>query len=429
MAAAETRPSLPGNASAALTYERSLLANGLCNDDPFYTVPPDASPSAPPGTLLKVEHSTDTTHYSLPPATALSRFLYQTSTLQGKPVPASAYVLWPYHPRTLPDGSYPCVAWAHGTSGAHANGAPSNAKHLTQHFMAPYPLALHGYVVVAADYAGLGVGKTVSGAEILHQYAANPAQANDIVLAVQAAQKAFPKLSTKWVVMGHSQGGGAAWAVAERMAQQPADGYLGAIPISPVTNFLDLDDRDSPRVPLIAMYATRTMEQLYGDEGFRAKEDLFTDEGWERFQLELDVGIYIPVLVELLVGFDVLKEGWQDNPFLKRFADKTAAGGREIVGPMFVIQGEADPTMQPETTTKAVRTTRQACPKENIQYTLLPGLGHDATMYGSQRMWLEWIEKRFFGGPEEAIQIGQTPRPIEAYQADPNWVIKTASQP
>ena len=421
--------SLPGNIAAAVKYERSLLAHGFVTDDQFYKVPSGQS-NAVPGTLLKVEQKTETTLYSLPPATALSRFMYQSANLMGDPIPATAYILWPYQPRTLPDGQYPVVVWAHGTSGCHENAAPSNAKTLSQHWMAPYPLALHGYVTVAPDYAGLGVGRTADGKDIIHQYAANPAQAHDVVFAVEAAQKAFAKLSSKFVVMGHSQGGGAAWAVAERQAREPVNGYLGAIPISPVTNFLDLDATNNPRIPLIAMYATRTMEQLYPD--FRA-QDFFTEKGWERFKIEHQIGIYIPALVELLTGFQVLKDGWQDDPFLRRFADLTAAGGRKIAGPLFVIQGGADADMQPEITTSAVEKTITAFPDSQIQYALLPGLGHDPTMYGSQQLWLNWIEERFQGAEIKAglerIKAVEPAWPVDSYQSNATWVIKTATEP
>lgn len=421
--------SLPGNTAAAVNYERSLLAHGFVTDDEFYKVPAGQS-NAAPGTLLKVEQKTENTLYSLAPATALSRFMYQSANLMGDPIPATAYVLWPYQPRTLPDGQYPVVVWAHGTSGCHQNAAPSNSKTLAQHWMAPYPLALHGYVTVAPDYAGLGVGRTADGRDIIHQYAANPAQANDVVFAMEAAQKAFAKLSSKFVVMGHSQGGGAAWAVAERQAREPINDYLGAISICPVTNFLDLDATDNPMIPLIAMYATRTMEQLYPD--FRAR-DFFTEKGWQRFKLEHQIGIFIPALVELLTGFQVLKDGWQDDPFLQRFADLTAAGGKKIAAPLFVIQGAADPNMQPKVTTSAVEKTITAFPDSQIQYALLPGLGHDPTMYGSQQLWLDWIEKRFQGfeikSGLEHVKAVEPPRPIDSYQADPTWVIKTATEP
>ena len=93
---------------------------------------------------------------------------------------------------------------------------------------------------------------------------------------MEAAGKAFANLSSQFVVMGHSQGGGAAWAVAERQALQPVNGHLGTIAICPLTNFLELDATDNPLIPLIALYAMPTVEQLYPN--FCAR-DLFTEKG------------------------------------------------------------------------------------------------------------------------------------------------------
>jgi alpha-beta hydrolase superfamily lysophospholipase len=94
-------------------------------------------------------------------------------------------------------------------------------------------------VVVSPDYQGLGVNKDHRGRPIYHNFLANPAEADDLFYATEAAQKAFPELSRRFVTMGHSQGGGAAWAAAHRQAENPVEGYLGTIPISAVTKFLE----------------------------------------------------------------------------------------------------------------------------------------------------------------------------------------------
>lgn len=73
---------------------------------------------------------------------------------------------------------------------------------------------------MAPDYAGLGVHKDATGEPITHQYLACPSHVNDIFYGVKAAQQAFPELSQNFVVIGHSQGGGAAWAVAQRQAEK-----------------------------------------------------------------------------------------------------------------------------------------------------------------------------------------------------------------
>ena len=239
-AKASLKESLPPSTFAAIEYEESQYTNGQLSQDPFYSVSPDHA-SASPGVPLKVEKDTNTSLYNLPPATALSRFIFQSENFNGSPVPVSAYVLWPYSPRTLSDG-YQVVVWAHGTSGGSANAAPSRIKYLWQHYLGPFQLALQGYVVVAPDYSGLGISQDGNRKHITHEYMASPSQANDVVFSVLAAQMAFPELSKQFVVVGHSQGGGAAWAVAQRQAVRPIKGYLGGVAISPTTSIFDLSE-------------------------------------------------------------------------------------------------------------------------------------------------------------------------------------------
>lgn len=109
------------NVNIAIRFEQSNWAAGSVKIDPFYTPPSNAS-TAPPGSLFKVEDYTDTTLYTLPPNVALSRIIYQSSTYRfdhaNSPVPASAYILWPWQPRIdSATGKYAVVGWAHGTSG------------------------------------------------------------------------------------------------------------------------------------------------------------------------------------------------------------------------------------------------------------------------------------------------------------------------
>lgn len=70
-------------------------------------------------------------------------------------------------------------------------------------------------------------------------FSASSGAATAVVYSVQAARKAFPRLSESFVVLGHSQGGGAAWAVAQKHAVSSIPGYRGVIAISPATSILD----------------------------------------------------------------------------------------------------------------------------------------------------------------------------------------------
>ena len=423
---------LSPSVKAAIKYQESTFTKGLVFQDDFYQVPAGRTDAAP-GELLKVEAESDVSLYNLPPATALSRILYVSRTLQGSPVPASAYILWPWQPRVQAHGGgYPIVAWAHGTSGLYPDAAPSHLKTLSQHWLAPFPLALQGYVVVAPDYVGLGAAKTFHGQDIKLQFLANPAAANDVVYAVQAAQQAFSKLSSDFLVIGHSQGGGAAWAVAERQAMNPVKGYSGAIAASPVTNILELPDSDNPLIPLLAVYMVPAMQDLYSDFD---PQMFFTEEGWRRYQQDQQVCGCTAASVMLMTGFQVLRDNWRTNAFLNKYVTLISSGGREIAGPLLLIQGDKDPNIDITTTTSAVEKTITAFPHSQIHFVTLPGITHVPTMFASQRLWLEWIQDRFDGVPvedgyiKEVCKVESLARPISSYQSEVNWIVKTADSP
>lgn len=417
---------------AAVKHQESIFTKGPVSGDDFYQVPAGRT-NATPGELLKVEADTDVSLYNLPPATALSRILYVSRTLQGSPVPASAYILWPWQTRVQAHGGgYPIVAWAHGTSGLYPDAAPSHLKSLAQHWLAPFPLALQGYVVVAPDYVGLGTAKSFDGSDIKLQFLANHAAANDVVYALQAAQQAFEKLSSDFVVIGHSQGGGAAWAVAERQAINPIKGYLGAVAVSPVTNILELPVSDNPLIPLMAVYMVPAMQDLYPELD---PQTFFTEEGWRRYQQDQQIGGCTAASVMLMTGFQVLRDDWRTNVFVNKYVNLTASGGREIAGPLLVIQGDKDPNMDVKTTATAVDKTINAFPHSQLHFVTLPGITHVPTMFASQRLWLQWIQDRFDGVPvqasciKEVCNVESLARPISSYQSEVNWVIKTADSP
>lgn len=420
---------LPNKAAAAAAFEASLYTNGSVASETFYEVP-SGTTGATPGTLLKVDADANASLYTLPPGTAISRIMFQSEAFDGTSVPASAYILWPYQPLHQPDGRLPLVVWAHGTSGLYGDCAPSHIKNLWSHFQAPFALALQGYVTVAPDYAGLGVDKTADGRDIVHHYIASPAHANDIFYAAQAAQEAFSQLASEFVVMGHSQGGGAAWGAAQRQAIRPVKGYLGSIAISPVTDVLELPRTYNPLIDCLGAFMTPGIRSLFPE--FEPKS-LFTDIGWERWQLYTDLKAGMSVGIELLVGIQLMKPDWMNDPYVQDYVKLTSNGGKKIGGPLYVIQGEADPDMAFSTTTSAVDKLRYAYPDSQVEYLSLPDITHVPALFASQRNWLEWIAQRFAGVPVEAgyqrRQISPVPRPVSTYQSNPDWIITKVTEP
>ncbi|KAL8833622.1 MAG: hypothetical protein Q9170_004170 [Blastenia crenularia] len=416
-------PELPPVVLKALEFEKSRRVKSSVQNDDFYQCPANTNQAAP-GKLLKVEKDIDTSAYQIPAGTALSKILYQSAKLNGDPVPVSAFVLWPYAARSQSDG-YPVVAWAHGTSGATADHAPSNYKHLWQHFLAPYQLALQGYVVVATDYAGLGVQADALGAPITHEYLSSPSHANDTVHSVQAATEAFPELSKRFVVIGHSQGGGAAWAVAQKAAIDPIPGYLGAIAIAPCTNLL-VEEGAFNNQTVAAM--CRGITSSFPD--FDPRE-ILTVEGEQRVALMFQTDAGTGAAMALFYGADLVKPDWKENPHIQKHAAATSCGGKAIGCPLLVIHGEADIMNSPAAVKVAVDKTVELFPDAQLESVWLPDVKHTPALGASQYLWMEWIADRFKGVEVPAGHRSTrftSARPSSSYHQDQTWYLESTTQ-
>jgi fermentation-respiration switch protein FrsA (DUF1100 family) len=132
-----------------------------------------------------------------------------------------------------PAGGWRLISWAHGTSGLADGCAPSNVgpAEPKRDFTYLHNWMKEGYAVVASDYVGLGTPG-------LPAYLGGRSEAHNIVDIVKAgralASRRLPaseQLSRRWVVIGQSQGGGAAIYTARYATQFGGRGldYLGAV--------------------------------------------------------------------------------------------------------------------------------------------------------------------------------------------------------
>ena len=173
---------------------------------PFY----DWTAAVPaPGALLRSEPLP--AELTLANASKSERILYSsTDGLDGKtPIAVSGALFWPKG--DAPAGGWPLVAWAHGTVGATAVCAPSFAGRSERDKKYLNAWLAAGFAVVATDYQGLG---TAGG----HPYLATRPEAYGVLDAVRAV-KGRDEIGDRIVVVGQSQGAGAAFATA---AYQPA---------------------------------------------------------------------------------------------------------------------------------------------------------------------------------------------------------------
>jgi pimeloyl-ACP methyl ester carboxylesterase len=106
-----------------------------------------------------------------------------------------------------PRGGWPVITYAHGTTGSADTCAPTRGYDVGTLVSYAYPLLKRwlkaGYAVVRTDYEGLGTPG-------VHAYLGGPTEGYSVLDAVRAARKLEPRLSRRFVVAGHSQGGHAA---------------------------------------------------------------------------------------------------------------------------------------------------------------------------------------------------------------------------
>jgi pimeloyl-ACP methyl ester carboxylesterase len=245
--------------------------------------------------------------------------------------------------------------------------------------------------VVATDYHGLGtVGP--------HRYMDKVAQANDVIASVPAARAAVPGLGKPWVVDGHSQGGLAAWGVAEAQATLKDPDYRGAVAVAGATHLPRLltHPEETKGAGFYFAWHAYAVQARYPQ--FKP-DDMLSAAGMAHYDDAVGQGCWLYGYASYL-GIDdtaMLKPDWKSNPWVQRFYRETTAGADPLGGPIFVIAGEADMSVP---LAGIQETVAKACANgQAVTFRSYPGLDHDPTMSESVPDQLAWIRDRLAGKP------------------------------
>ena len=370
----------PTNSQDALRMER---ADALPLTS-FYDAAENLSRNTP-GNLLRSEASAD---YQLPAGASAVRILYQSLDAAGSPVAASAAVLVPAGQK--PAAGWPVIAWAHGTSGVARQCAPSAMKNVYYGGLGLFEFLKAGFAIVAVDYRGLGT-------EGPHQYLNKVAQSNDVIYAVPAARAAVPDLGDKWVVDGHSQGGLAAWGVAEQQAVLKQPGYLGAISVAGATLHDGWLVANPDTTEDAAFYAAWLVYGIQARFPEFKPDDALTPVGAKHYEAITTKGCWLhgSTLYSGTTYPEMLKPRWSENPWVQKFFAENRAGAKPIRGPLLAIAGEGDKAVPLGAVRDVVdRACRNGQPVDMRTY---PGLDHGPVMIESIPAQIEWIKDRFAG--------------------------------
>ncbi|MDJ0404273.1 lipase family protein [Rhodococcus erythropolis] len=199
------------------------------------------------------------------PGTAdAKRFTYWTIGSNAGPALSSGAYYVPAGP--APEGGWPVIAWAHGTTGLDDSCAPSLVGPGLPERDYPYlgRWLSEGYAVVATDYVGLGTPG-------LMPYLDGKVEAHSVVDSVKAARVIDSSISNRWAVVGQSQGGGAAITTARYATEYGGDSldYRGGVGTGVPANIELTLLPAGPGFPPIALGGGLTSYALYILAGLR----------------------------------------------------------------------------------------------------------------------------------------------------------------
>ncbi|SEM21372.1 Serine aminopeptidase, S33 [Rhodococcus maanshanensis] len=168
----------------------------------------------------------------LPSAARSELITYASQNGAGEPIVVSGTVAIPSG--TAPDGGWPVLSWAHGTTGIADTCAPSGdtVDGAVHDYVGMVSATLdqwveNGYVVVQTDYEGMGTPGD-------HTYLNATSESNAVTDIVRAARHLDPSVGDRWFVGGHSQGGAAAISASDQAVDRaPELTLLGAIAVAP----------------------------------------------------------------------------------------------------------------------------------------------------------------------------------------------------
>jgi fermentation-respiration switch protein FrsA (DUF1100 family) len=161
--------------------------------------------------------------------------LYRSTGIDGSKIAVSGSLAVPRG--RAPDGGWPVISYAHATTGVADRCAPTRGHDASTLGSYVYPLLRRwlraGYAVVRTDYQGLGTPG-------VHEYLVGEAEGRSVLDAVRAARRVEPRLSKRFVIAGHSQGGHAALFAASLARKWVPDVKLrGTVALAPPSHLAE----------------------------------------------------------------------------------------------------------------------------------------------------------------------------------------------
>ncbi|MDR5823622.1 alpha/beta fold hydrolase [Caballeronia sp. LZ043] len=377
-------PMFVGAAEPASVVTTSTNAQKVKWSNVALSVVPSVARPSDSGALLTDEAIQNLAPELATHAARADRISYRSYSLDGRRISVSGVLLVPRG--AAPQGGWPVVSWAHGSSGTSDACAPSLASNkdgrIDLYGYGPFvsELLKAGYAVVATDYEGLGMSGE-------HPYIVADSEGRGVIDAVRAGMEADRSLSDSWFAVGHSQGGQAVIAAGE-LAPSWGSGldFRGTVGLAPVTNVGQAYYYGSPGPVdrgfyLLALQGIATIhpELKYADYLGKQALAMFdetrnecTFKIWESFSANLG---------SKLNDYQFTPQSPEAALALQHWLDEQSVPRGRTPGPMLLLQGDKDPSIKMAVTLQAVRNARAA--GTPAEFRLYPGKDHYSVLDGA----------------------------------------------
>lgn len=329
-------------------------------------------------------------------AAGTRRVLYSSRTLAGKRIAVSGTVSFPKG--KPPAGGWPVITYAHGTTGIADKCAPSRNL-----FKGPaltyvnyvYPELNQwlraGYAVLQTDYQGLG-------GPGIHPYLVGVPEGRSVLDIVRAARsfRFFPKLSRKYLIAGHSQGGHAAlWASGLAAKWTPELKLKGTVAYAPASHLKE-------QAGLLQLLTTPSPASGLAGLIFRGMSVDYPQVRPRQLLSEPALALYpetrtqcIPYLItdQSLGGLapaSLIKPGVNLNPLYAVLAEQNPAV--KTAQPIFLAQGTADTTVLPVFTTQL--NGQLVALGDSVDFRTYPGADHSGVIPAAESDVMAFYSKR-----------------------------------
>lgn len=354
---------------------------------PRFYDPPRSLPPGKPGDLIRWEPVPTMTR------SQIWRVLYRSTDADEKPIAVSGLIAAP--PGPPPEGGWPLIGIAHGTTGLARGAAPSltidseadSPGHYYETNIKPFLDA--GYALALTDYQGLGAPGKPS-------YLIGVLEGRNVLDAIRAARN-FSEitLSDQLLMWGHSQGGQSAAFAAEIAPEYaPELQFDGVVLVAPAGDldgiFEGIIERNERSVltvlPLtVAGSWSRSYPEAVIDHGMTRLGKFFVNQVVWRLRLE-----YAGLLSRLFRPSQLIELDAADR--WRPYVEANTPGSKPIAPPLLVAQGSADQVIGKEYTDRFVERLREH--GATVDYRVYPDHDHLTVLEPSTPEAITWMNER-----------------------------------